>query len=593
MRLSIMLVFASDLTPSCQRRGAVDKVVAQVSDWKTGGAASLEICAMQGSADFGFVCRHVRRLGMFAGLTLAAMLGLGAGSKAAQKTAGEDLFAGGIVPSLDFQIGPEAMKTLRDYHQVWRQPRPERIDVQPTVREGERVYTNVALHLKGSFTYQDIDQKPSLTLNFSKFAPGQRFHGLEKISLNNSVQDPSYLSEALARELFMDLGVPSPRAGHALVRINGEEKGLYVLLEGWNKQFLQRHFKSTKGNLYDGGAGGDVTRALKVDCGENPEDRSDLAKLVEAARAVSPSKRLDRLQRVLDVESFRNFAALEILFVHWDGYCAGGPNNYRVFHDVETDKMVFMPHGMDQLFGVSSSTDFSLTPNFNGVVARGLFSIPEERRRYLDRIASLLTNECRVENLDQKVDRLALQLRQALLRKPGLLLGVGMAVDALKARIAARMASAERQLRRPEQPLVFDQTGVAQLSGWRFKAPSDHPASGSRIVEDGRPVLQVHAQNGRASSGAWRTVVLLEEGHYVFKGSGRATGISNAATNTGVILRVSGERSPAGLCTSSSWKPLSYEFDVHGIVNTELVAEFRGAQGFGSFDATDFKLLRK
>ena len=87
--------------------------------------------------------------------------------------------------------------------------------------------------------------------------------------------------------------------------------------------------------------------------------------------------------------------------------------------------------------------------------------------------------------------------------------------------------------------------------------------------------------------------MLLEEGRYEFTGVGRVAGILNAATNTGIILRVSGERSPAGLSTNASWTPLRYEFDVHGIANTELVAEFRGAQGTGSFDANEFKLTRK
>src|SRR5580765_6518254 len=238
----------------------------------------------------------------FAWLALSLPPTAGAAPKPEDKSAGEDLFVGGVIPVLELQIPPEGMKVLREYHQVWRQPRPERVDAQVIVREGGHIYTNVAVHLKGSFTYQDIDQKPSLTLNFAKFAPGQRFHGLEKISLNNSVQDPSYLSEALAREVFMDAGVPSPRAGHSFVRINGSDKGLYVLLEGWNKQFLRRHFESTKGNLYDGGSGGDVTRELKVECGEKPEDRSDLTNLIAAARVKYPSNRLERLQRVLDVE---------------------------------------------------------------------------------------------------------------------------------------------------------------------------------------------------------------------------------------------------------------------------------------------------
>src|SRR2546423_6905697 len=109
----------------------------------------------------------------------------------------DDLFA--ITPRMQIDIPPEGMKVLRDYKQVWRQPRPERIDVQATIREGAKVYTNVAVHLKGSFSFQPIDSKPSLTLNFTKFAPGQSFHGLTKLHLNNSIQDSSYLCEQLAR----------------------------------------------------------------------------------------------------------------------------------------------------------------------------------------------------------------------------------------------------------------------------------------------------------------------------------------------------------------------------------------------------------
>ena len=116
-------------------------------------------------------------------------------------------------------------------------------------------------------------------------------------------------------------------------------------------------------NLYDGGSGGDVTRALKADSGEDRENRTDLTNLVKAAREPDPAKRLARLEAVLDVERFINFAATEAFLVHWDGYAIGG-NNYRIFHDVSRDKMVFLPSGMDQLFGVSSSASQSLTPVF-------------------------------------------------------------------------------------------------------------------------------------------------------------------------------------------------------------------------------------
>jgi len=293
---------------------------------------------------------------------LFALFGAAQSSLAARKAA-DDLFSSGIVPRLRIEIPPQSMAVLEAYHQVWRQPRPERIDVPATIREGDTVYTNVAIHLKGSFTFQPIDSKPSLTLNFDKLAPGQRFHGLTKIHLNNSIQDPSYLCEQLARDLFNSLGVPAPRASHALVSINGRDLGLFVLIEGANKQFVKRNFASAEGNLYDGGAGGEVSSALQVDSGENPNDRSDLKRLVQAARETNIVKRLERLEQLLDVERFINFAAIEAFVVHWDGYCINA-NNYRVFHDVTRDKMVFIPHGLDQLFGVSSSLSLSITPPF-------------------------------------------------------------------------------------------------------------------------------------------------------------------------------------------------------------------------------------
>jgi hypothetical protein len=483
------------------------------------------------------------------------------------------------------------MAVLKDYRQVWKQARPERIDVRATIREGEHVYTNVAIHLKGSFSFQPIDQKPSLTLNFDKFADGQRFHGLTKIHLNNSVQDPSYLCEKLARELFNDLGVPSPRAGHALVNLNGRDMGLFVLIEGANKQFVKRNFISAKGNLYDGGSGGDVTKKLETDSGENPDDQSDRTNLANAARETDPAKRLQRLEQILDVERFINFAATEAFIVHWDGY-AIGCNNYRLFHDVSRDKMVFMPHGLDQLFGISSSPNLSITPVFKGMIAKTLFSVPEARQRYLDRLAQLSTNEFRVNALHARVDKLAAQLRPALAKNPQLRSQFDDEVDDLKARIARRAASVAQQLKTPKRPVEIARDDSIRLLNWSFKSGTQ-PVGSGRSVANNRQILQVSGR-GTNSSGAWRTTLFLNEGHYEFTGLARTEGMT--ATNTkgtnGVILRVSGERSAKGIAISDQWKKLIYEFDVRGVEDVEFVCEFRGT-GTGLFDPSTMQISYK
>lgn len=470
--------------------------------------------------------------------------------------------------------------------------RPPRIDVKATVREGATVYTDVAVHLKGSFTFQPIDARPSLTLNFDKFTKGQRFHGLTKLHLNNTVQDPSFLSEAFARDLFNAIGVPTPRAGHAIVTLNRRRLGLYVLLEGANKAFLGRHFESTAGNLYDGGSGGEITSSLEVDSGDNREDRSELVELAQAAEEQDPTKRWTRLEQLLDVDEFLSFIAGEVLLVHWDGYSTGAPNNYRIFHDVSRGKVVFIPHGLDQLLGSGPSAQ-KLTPHFTGVVARALVSTPEGRRRYLQRIEELAAREFSRAALVERVEQLAKSLRAALSGNSDLLNKLDGGADYLKSSVAGRADVIGRLLKERARPVTFDASNQSTLTGWRFKTSNTRPASGRKTASEGREILQVQAR-GPQTTGSWRTEVLLESGRYEFSGLARTEGLAgNPFRNTdGVLLQVSGEKSP-NPSTAAKWTTLHYEFEVHGIEDVELVCEFRGNSGAGFFDPATMRLARK
>src|SRR5882672_4180410 len=200
-----------------------------------------------------------RRLPGFLAVALWAGLAGYARGASTGPSESDRLFASQQIPHLRIEISGEGMEILRHYD-FNINDLMERPNVLATVREGKTVYTNVAIHIKGHLgSFQPVDSKPALTLNFDKVAKGQRFHGLQKISLNNSVQDSSYVSEQISRELFLAAGIPSPRAGHATVDLNGRVLGLFVLLEGWNKQFLKQHFRNPDGNLYDGGIGRDIT----------------------------------------------------------------------------------------------------------------------------------------------------------------------------------------------------------------------------------------------------------------------------------------------------------------------------------------------
>src|SRR5438132_3030110 len=148
----------------------------------------------------------------------------GAAEKRAQA---EMLFGTPHVLRLSIEVSPAAIRSLR------REPRRY---MSATIREGDTIYTNVELHLRGSIgSFRPVDDKPGLTIKIEKGA--QRFHGLKKFHLNNSVQDPTYLSEWLCTDLFRRAGVPAPRVSHAFVELNGRKLGFYLLKESFNEDF--------------------------------------------------------------------------------------------------------------------------------------------------------------------------------------------------------------------------------------------------------------------------------------------------------------------------------------------------------------------
>src|SRR5688572_13360095 len=125
---------------------------------------------------------------MFAAVTIAH-----GGLKQPRPDESDAFFTNGTIPHFKIEIAGTNLNSLRQ---------DPRRNVRAKVIEGKNVYADVALHLKGAAgSFRPIDdQKPAFTLNFDKFKEGQDFHGLDKMHLNNSVQDPSYMTELLCGE---------------------------------------------------------------------------------------------------------------------------------------------------------------------------------------------------------------------------------------------------------------------------------------------------------------------------------------------------------------------------------------------------------
>src|SRR6185503_18875474 len=97
---------------------------------------------------------------------------------------------------------------------------------------------------------------------------------------------------------------------------------------------------------YDGGFVSDIRPEMEKDEGD-PLKRDNIKELVEACREGDAPKRWSRLEKILDVDKFLSFLAMEAILSHWDGYNFNR-NNYRLYFDAGSGKAVFFLHGMDQ-----------------------------------------------------------------------------------------------------------------------------------------------------------------------------------------------------------------------------------------------------
>ncbi|MEO8428281.1 MAG: CotH kinase family protein [Verrucomicrobiota bacterium] len=505
--------------------------------------------------------------------------------KASQKPPpGEDLFIEGYIPALRIEIPEAGVTSLR---------RSARRYVRATVKEGTIVYTNVAIHLKGGpGSFRQLDDYPAFTLNFDRFSDGQKFHGLKKIHLNNSVQDRTFLAEKISRELFEAAGVPAPRAGNAKVDFNGHGLGLYVLVEGVNKQFLRRYFKDTTGNVYDGHSQSDVTRNLPTNSGESPADQTRLRALAAAVRETDLKTRLASLEKTLDLDRFISFIAMEAMLWHWDGYVMNR-NNFRIYHDRDSNRMVFLPHGLDQIL---TKPDGPIFPQTAGLVARSVLEIPDCQRRYRERMAQLLTNVFNVVAITNHIHQVADKIEIALSETdPQSAAAYHQRVLRFCRRLQQRVHSIARQLSPvlAENPSQFDNAGIMTVGEWQPKIDLGNPSL-TQDHEKGRTLLHISTQDHCAAS--WRSNARLDSGQYRLVARMKTEGVvlGTEDQKAGVGLRISRHKFGQKIPGDKEWTLVGFDFDVQqDQSDVELVCELRAVRGDVWFDLKSLKLIRR
>jgi hypothetical protein len=329
--------------------------------------------------------------------------GLAAGGEK-KADASAELFNSGKVLQISIELGNKELDSLR------REPRKY---VKATLKLGDKIVVkDVGVHVKGAAgSFRHIDDKASLTINMDKFDQETLFFGLDKFHLANSLQDATYIQELLCGEWFRAMGVPAARVAHAVVTINGRRRGLYYLKEGYDRVFLKRWFKNADGNLYDGGFLREIDQPLQLlSTKKDVKNHADLKALAAAAREGNPQVRYQKLDKLLDLDQFLGYMALQVFTWDWDGYPMNR-NNYRIYHDPVRDKITFFPSGMDQMFGDPNGPAL---PAFQGSVSRALIETPEGKKRYIAKMQEVVQKVYQPKQTQARLDELQTRVQAAL-----------------------------------------------------------------------------------------------------------------------------------------------------------------------------------
>ena len=331
-----------------------------------------------------------------------------------KKLTAKKLFATDRITNIDIELPKADWDEIRVQGRVFSEALSKELTEKPyTYAKGNItidgvLIENVGIRKKG-FLGSLNSERPSLKVKFSEYEKQSPVKGLDRLTLNNNNQDAGRICQYLAFKLFRDSGTHASRCGFAKVTVNGKYLGIYSNVEAIKSNFLEHSFGETKGAVYEG-----TVTDFYPEYVEKFEPKNKAAKKAEHIKKVtdileSAKIDLEKLDEVVDVDSFIKFWAMESLIGFWDGYCSN-QNNYYIYRDSKTKKFHFMPWGPDSAFTDSSPIPpYFIRPrsvHAKAILPNKLYRNDKVKADYKATMMSFLEMHWNEEKLIAEVDRL-------------------------------------------------------------------------------------------------------------------------------------------------------------------------------------------
>lgn len=267
-----------------------------------------------------------------------------------------------------------------------------------------KTYT-VSIRFKGNGTYMmsgSLIKRP-FKIDLDKIVKNQNINGITTLNLGNNVMDQTGLREALAYELFTQLGVPCSRTTFADVTLDipgiadNLAVGLYSIPEQLDERFFARHYpKPVTLVLKPENANGipkfDKWKQYEpvYDPKGKPTD-DDKKRFMDFVAFVHESSDTDfaaKLGDYLDIENFARFLAGTVVTSSMDSILSMG-HNYYIIRDPVSGKFQFLPWDLDLAFGAfpmagANGIRLSVTKPYGEreILLKRFLAVPQARERY-------------------------------------------------------------------------------------------------------------------------------------------------------------------------------------------------------------------
>jgi spore coat protein CotH len=264
------------------------------------------------------------------------------------------------------------------------------------------VIEEVGVHPSGETSRFAGNPKMSVRIKFDAFPGYGKFAGIDEIKLKGQWDDPSMMRDGLAKFVYR-AAVPTGDEAYARLTVNGDLRGLYCILEAWNKEAVIAHkFSEPVGPLYrirGAAPPADPYAYIGMDPAgymplpwephiDHPAVGDDV--MVKFMSTLANDR--SQVESVVDMETLLSFLAASTLVQNVDGMVGdSGVQDHYQYYDPATGKFFTLPWDPDKTWSAHGETpDRSIYIHFSKTILTVIVrDTPELRSRYRDKLTAV------------------------------------------------------------------------------------------------------------------------------------------------------------------------------------------------------------